>query len=148
MLKFLWQHPDLFNVRALQLPALWELDKLGMEYAGYVVLSNLLEVSHGTKTSPHAGYAAKAELLKRGYSISTATGHVHRAGRHEQMTPYNGLLIGQEVPCLCLDPDYMVDPNWAKGFALLEIKRQNLWLQAVTITSDYRCCVNGKWFEL
>ncbi len=150
LLKYLWEHPELFNVRALHLPALWEVDKLGMDYVGYaVVIDNLLEISHGTKVSVHAGYAAKAELVKRGYSISTATGHNHREGRHEQKTPYNGLVIGQEIPCLCsLEPDYGVDPNWVRGFGLFEVRNKQLWIQAITITDDYRCNVGGKWFGL
>lgn len=149
-LKLLWQNPELFSVRSLHLPALWEVDKLGMEYVGYgVVVDNLLEISHGTKVSVHAGYAAKAELLKRGYSISTATGHNHREGRHEYTRPYGGLVIGQEIPCLCnREPDYQVDPNWVQGLGLFDIKDGNLWLQSVTFTNDYLCNVGGKWFGL
>jgi hypothetical protein len=149
-LKLLWQFPDLFSVRALHLPALWEVDKLGMTYVGYaVVIDSLLEISHGTKVSAMAGYSAKAELLKRGYSISTATGHVHRAGRHEFTSPYGGIVIGQEIPCLCsTEPEYMVDPNWAKGFGLFEVRNHALWIQAIRITEDYRCNVGGKWFGL
>lgn len=150
MLKFLWEHPEFFSVRALHLPALWEVEKLGMEYVGYaVVIDGLLEISHGTKVSIHAGYAAKAELVKRGYSISTATGHNHREGRHEQRTPYNGLVVGQEIPCLCsTEPDYQVDANWVQGFGLFEVRNHKLWIQAITITEDYRCNVGGKWFGL
>lgn len=149
-LKVLWAHPELFSVRALHLPALWEVDKLDMTYVGYaVVIDNLLEISHGTKVSSMAGYSAKAELLKRGYSISTATGHVHREGRHEFMSPYAGLIVGQEIPCLCsTEPEYMVDPNWTKGFGLFEVRNRHLWIQAIRITEDYRCNVGGKWFGL
>lgn len=150
MLKFLWQHPELFSVRALHLPALWEVEKLGMEYVGYaVVIDGLLEISHGTKVSVHAGYAAKAELTKRGYSISTATGHNHRGGRHELQTPYGGLIIGQEIPCLCdRNPDYSVDPNWVQGLGLFETRNHSLHIEAVKFTDDYRCQVGGKWFGL
>lgn len=149
-LKLLWQFPELFSVRALHLPALWEVDKLGMTYVGYaVVIDGVLEVSHGTKVSVHAGYAAKAELLKRGYSISTITGHVHRAGRHEFARPYGGVVIGQESPCLCnLEPEYMVDPNWVQGLTLFEVKDKQVWIQAVEFTPDYRCHVGNKWFGI
>lgn len=150
LLKLLWQHPDLFSVRSLHLPALWMVDKLGMEYTGYaVVIDDVLEISHGTKVSAHAGYAAKAELIKRGYSISTITGHVHRAGRHSFTRPYGGEVVGQESPCLCdLEPEYMVDPNWVQGLTLFEVRDRHVWTQAVEFTSDYRCHVDRKWFEV
>jgi hypothetical protein len=151
VLKFMWQYPELFSVRSLHLPALFEVQKLGMEYVGYaVVIDNLIEISHGTKVSAYSGYSAKAELLKRGYSICTITGHVHRAGRHEYTPPYgNEIIVGQESPCLCsLTPDDMVDPNWVQGLTLFEVKDRKVWIHAVVFNEDYTCHISGKWFGL
>lgn len=150
LLKMLWANPELFSVRALQLPELWQTDQLGMEYAGYaVVVNDRLENSHGTRVSAMSGYAAKAELVKRGYSISTITGHVHRAGRHEFQPPYGPLIVGQESPCLCnLEPEYMVDPNWVQGLTLWETRAADVWIEAVTFGRDYTAQVGDKRFGL
>jgi len=150
LLKLLWAQPELFSVRALQLPELWQVDRLGMEYAGYaVVVNEQLEVSHGTRVSAMSGYSAKAELIKRGYSISTNTGHVHRAGRHEFRPPYGPLIVGQESPCLCrLDPEYLVDPNWVQGLTLWETRGADLWIEAIVFSRDYRAQVGAKEFGL
>jgi predicted phosphodiesterase len=147
--RWLWRHPEMFGLRELNLPALLGAKELGFEYVGYaVVVDNKLEISHGTRVSAQSGMSARAELLKRGYSISTSTGHVHRAGRHEYQAPYGPLVVAQENPCLCsLDPDYLTDPNWVAGLTLWSVFRGNLWIQAVTFNQDYTCMVDGRWFE-
>jgi predicted phosphodiesterase len=148
--RWLWRHPELFGLRELNLPALLGAQQLGFEYVGYaVVINNQLEVSHGTRVSAQSGMSARGELLKRAFSISTLTGHVHRAGRHEYQPAYASLVVGQENPCLCsLEPDYLTDPNWVQGMTLWSIFRGNLWIQAVTFNRDYTCMVDGRWFEV
>lgn len=147
--RHLWANPELFSLTTLSLPVLLELDKIGIEYVPYAVeFSDLLHVSHGTKVSINAGYAAKAELVKRFYRISTLTGHNHRNGKHQGN--YRGQpVVGQEVACLChTEPEYQDDPNWSKGLALWEIRDGDLWITHVDIYDDYTCCVGGKWFGL
>jgi hypothetical protein len=147
LLKLMWRQPELFSVRSLHLPALLEAEKLGFEYVGYaLVVDNLLEISHGDKAGLHP---ARAELAKRGFSISTLTAHVHKADRYEFVPPYGPRVVGQSIPALCqLLPEYMVDPNWSNGLALWEIRNHVLWLHAIVFTPDYTCMVGDKHFAL
>lgn len=147
LLRLLREQPDLFSIKSLQLPALWELDKLGMDYAEYaVVLDGLLEISHGTKVAAEAGYAVKNELAKRHWAISVMIGHTHRSGGTSAKVG-NRWVYGREVPCLCdLHPEYMVDPNWSLGLALCEVRGGRVNIMPVDFYEDYTCCVAGKWF--
>lgn len=147
VLKLMWDKPELFSVRNLHLPALLGAAELGFEYVGYaVVVDDLLEISHGDKAGLHP---ARAELMKRGFSISTLTGHVHKADRHEYKPPYGPLRVGVSSPALCtLAPEYMVDPNWTQGLTLWEIRHHTLWIQAVVFNPDYTCTIGDKRFEL
>jgi hypothetical protein len=145
--RWLWKHPEMFGVRELTLPGLLGVKELGFEYVGYaVVVDNLLEISHGEKAGTHP---ARGELMKRGFSISTNTGHVHKADRHEYHPPYGNAVVAQTNPALCsLDPEYMHDPNWSNGLCLWQIHRHTLWIHAVVFNKDYSCTVGDKRFEL
>jgi predicted phosphodiesterase len=147
LLKFLWQRPELFGLRVLQMENLLDLDKFGFDYAPRRVrFGNLLEVAHGDRVSKWPAASAKAELEKRRYAISTITGHVHRAGRFETRV-LDGWVVGQENPCLCeLSPEYMPDPDWQQGVTLFEIKDGALWVGAVRFTADYRAFAHGRWY--
>lgn len=146
-IKWLWRHPELMGLRALQPENLFEFAKFGINYASLRVrFGNVLEVSHGTKVNKWAGMAAKAELEERRYGISTITGHVHRGGRSETRT-LTGYVTGHENPCLCtLQPEYKVDPDWVQGLTLFEIKGGRLWVETVLFRDDYSACAAGKWW--
>jgi hypothetical protein len=144
--KHLWRNPQLFGLRSIELANLLELTRYGIEYAESAVnFPGILEVSHGTKVSREPGASARAELHDRYYSISTITGHVHRAGKVTVDTP-QGVLIGQESPCLCIrDMEYVLRPKWTQGLTLFAIDKGRLWVEAVAFDSrDYTCMVGGK----
>jgi hypothetical protein len=143
--KHLWRHPQLFGLRSIELGNLLELARYGIEYAELAVrIAGILEVSHGTRVSKWAGASARAEQELRRYTISTITGHVHRAGRFQTST-MRGTVIGQESPCLCsLEPEYMLYPDWVQGLTLFEVRDGKLWVEAVTFSGDYTCMVGGK----
>jgi len=152
LLHHLWANPQLYGIRALEIPALLELERLKIEYAETKVLfGDVLEVSHGTRVRSMAGYSAKAESEKRRYGISTITGHVHRAGRFTTRTA-RGWVYSQEAPCLCrLDPEYADDPDWVdwiQGVTLFEIRGRNLRIDAVEFYPDYTCMVGKQHFSL
>jgi hypothetical protein len=142
-IKWLWQHPELMGLRALQPENLFDFAKFRINYASLRVrFDDVLEVSHGTKVNKWA----KAELEERRYGISTITGHVHRGGRSETRT-LNGYVVGHENPCLCtLQPEYKVDPDWIHGITLFEIKRRRLWVETVLFNADYTACAASRWF--
>lgn len=143
--RYLWRHPELFGIRALELPNLLELDRLGIEYAEHAVkFGTLLEVSHGTRVSKWSGMSAKAEQELRRYSISTITGHVHRMGRFQTHTDHADR-IGQENGCLCsLFPEYMHNADWVHGITFFEIKDGALKIEPIQFGRDYTAIYGGK----
>lgn len=145
--RYLHSHPEMFGLRVLRMENLFGLDKLSIDYAPQRVrCDSLLDISHGTRVNKWAGYAARAEVELRRYAINTITGHVHRSGRFETRV-MDRHVIGQENPCLCsLNPEYMVDPDWAQGLTLFEVRDGAVWIETVTFTADYRVCAAGKWF--
>lgn len=148
----LWANPGLFGLRAMELASLLELKRLGVLYAHTKVLLNgALEISHGTKVRPQAGASARAECERRRYSISTITGHVHRAGSYLARTA-SGWVRAQEAPCLCrLDPEYSDDPDWvdwAQGVTLFQVFDQKVVIEPVVFFSDYTCMVGKQIFSL
>lgn len=143
----IWRNPYLYNLPGLSLPELLDVNK--KNFAEHRIrFGKILEVSHGTKVNAQPGYSASAELKKRRYSISTATGHVHRSAQVKVLTE-RGWVIGQEVPCLCtLDPDWMNNPEWSNGIVLFVVKGNKLWMSSADYTHDWSTFVAGKWISL
>lgn len=148
--KWLWTNPGIYGLKTLEVEKLLELDRFGFQYVeNEVFFGRTLEVSHGTLVRKEAGYSAKAESEKRRYSISTITGHVHRAGRYEAKVPGRSEVIAQENPCLCtLEPEYARIVDWTQGFTLFEIKDGKVHIEPIKIYPDYTCKVYGKWIGL
>lgn len=151
--KYMWRNPDLFDVRSLQLSSLLELDRYGWEYVeSRVRFGNLLEVSHGVRVGKWSGAAARAEAEQRRYSITTITGHVHKAGHFGTNVPDphgRRYISGYSNPCLCsLAPEYMTDPDWVNGITLFEIKNNKLDVHQVIFHPDHTCSVGGRWFRV
>lgn len=145
----LWANPDLFGIAALELPELMQLRRYGIEYAEWRVrFGNVLEVTHGTRVSKWAGYTARLEQEQRRYSISTITGHVHRAGRFQTRIG-NSYSVGQEAPCMCdLSPEYMTDPDWVQGVTLFVVRDGAVQIEPVLFTPDYKAMCGKQVFGL
>jgi Calcineurin-like phosphoesterase len=145
----LWQNPDLFGIRSLALPELFDLKRFGIRYASQRVrFGNELEVTHGDRVSKWAGMSAKAEQEKRRFAIKTITGHVHRAGKFVTRVG-DGYTVGQENPCLCsLSPEYMTDPDWVQGITLFTIRNGVARIQVVQFEPDYTCEIGKEFFSL
>ena len=145
----LWANPDLFGIAALELPELMQLRRYGIEYAELRVrFGNVLEVTHGTRVSKWAGYTARLEQEQRRYSISTITGHVHRAGRFQTRIGAS-YVVGQEAPCMCTtDPEYMTDPDWVQGVTLFVIRDGAVQIEPVLFTPDYKAMCGKQVFGL
>lgn len=148
--RFLWRNPDLYGVRSLQLPSLLELDRFGFKYAEQAIyVDDILEITHGEKVSKWSAYASKAESEARRYSITTITGHVHKAGHFGTTVPgtQRQYVSGYSNPCMCrLNPEYMRNPDWVQGFTLFDVRDGNLAVEQVIINPNYTCMAGGKWF--
>ncbi len=148
--RLIWSNPGLEGLRALEWPALLELDKFGIEFAVRGIrFGDLLEVSHGEYVRKWAGLSAKAEIEHRRFGISTVTNHVHRAGRFDTRCPISGRHVsGWENSCLCsLDPEYMTEPDWRHGLAKFDVRDGDVGVEQVVFTQEYRAFSGGKWFS-
>jgi predicted phosphodiesterase len=137
--KYLMRHPEMYDLRALQLPALLELNALGIgweqdkgENANYeLVVENRLLITHGEIVRKYSAYTAKAQMEKENYQLSVMTGHTHRGGSY--FTQSRGELIqAHECFCLCnLNPGYVRNPNWQQGLALATVTHLTLTVELI-----------------
>jgi len=118
--RYLTRHPEVYNLRALALESLLQLDDLGMARAeDREYLGKRLVVTHGDKWSKHAGWGVKKELERRFFQQSVVMGHTHKIGSYTARGP-RLMVGGWEIGCLCtLDPDWQQNANWQQGIAIV-----------------------------
>lgn len=118
--RYLNRNPELYGLRALELPSLMRLDDLGFVFheVEVEIVPNLLVGKHGDVVRKDSAFSAKGELEKEKYAISTITGHTHRLGTHYARTR-NRVVKAHENGCLCLlNPEYVKNPNWQQGLTM------------------------------
>lgn len=118
--RYLMRNPELYGLRALELPSLLRLDELGIYYSEdeIVVVPGLLVVKHGSIVRKESAFSAKGELEREKYAVSTITGHTHRLGTHYARTRLR-VVKAHENGCLCkLNPEYVKNPNWQQGLTM------------------------------
>ncbi len=119
--RYLMRNPELYGLRALELPMLLRCDELDIEYFQdeIEVIPGILIVKHGKVVRRDSAYSAKGELEGEKYAVSTITGHTHRLGTHYARTR-RGVVKAHENGCLCLlNPEYVKNPNWQQGCTLV-----------------------------
>ena len=135
--KYLMRHPEMYDLRALQLPALLGLDALGIEWeqqkgenANYeLVIENRLLITHGEIARKYSAYTARATLEREGLSL--LMGHTHRGGSYYLQTR-TGVIQAHECFCLCLlNPGYVRNPNWQQGLALATVDKTSLTVEMI-----------------
>ena len=129
----------MYDLRALQLPALLELSALGIgwehdkgENANYeLVVGNRLLITHGEIARKFSAYTAKAQMERENYQISVMSGHTHRGGSY--FTQSRGVMTqAHECFCLCqLNPGYVRNPNWQQGIALATVTTKTLTVEMI-----------------
>jgi len=118
--RHLMRNPELYGLRALELPSLMRLNELGIKYheSEIEVISDLLLIKHGDVVRKDSAFSAKGELEKEKYAISTITGHTHRMGTYYARTR-SRIVKAHENGCLCfLNPEYVKKPNWQQGLTM------------------------------
>lgn len=145
--RYLWRHPELYGLRALEIPELLGLDDLGITYEpdDTLLAQGALRVSHGTRVRQKAGYTATAELEAAMYGYGTVTGHTHRLATVHAKTP-QGVVSASEGGCLCdLEPTYTRNPNWQHGVTLIysSLTTTQYHVQSVPF-KDGACVIEGK----
>lgn len=135
--KYVWRHPELYNIRNLKMNSLMELDRLGIKYVPnnkYYKIKNGLVVTHGDMVRKHSGYTAKGFLENLG--VSVLFGHTHRGGTHHK-TDLSGSRTAYENFCLCdLNPEYVNNPNWQQGFSVVTVTDKDFFVEQVQIKKN------------
>ena len=137
--KYLMRHPEMYDLKALQLPVLLGLDALGIgwehdkgENANYeLLIENRLLITHGEIARKYSAYTAKAMLEQEHDQVSILSGHTHRGGSYFIQSRL-GVIQAHECFCLCsLNPGYVRNPNWQQGIAMATVTKNSLAVELV-----------------
>jgi len=124
MQKYLWKHPEISSLNALNVKNMLELKSMDIEYIKQNVshVRHKFVIEHGDVVRQQSAYTARAQLEKRG--MSGLSGHTHRLGMHYRCD-MSGNYVWCENGCLCdLNPEYVIGkPNWINGFSVGYFKK-------------------------
>jgi predicted phosphodiesterase len=138
--RYLWQHHEIADLRAMQLSHLLEFDKLKLIHmrSNEIIVGRLL-IRHGSKVSANSAYTAKGELESERYDFNLLTGHTHRMGAY-YVKKRDEIVQAHECGCLCrLDTEYVARPNWQNGFMLATVFHDTVSFEPVVIHT-----INGR----
>ena len=120
--KFVWENPELYGLRVLDIENVLELSKLGVKMVENIEIGKA-EFRHGEFIAAHSAYTAKKQLDNSGYHHSIFSGHTHRLGAFFRTTS-EGIVMAVESGGLfnASAVDYMAGTiNWQNGLVLVDI---------------------------
>jgi hypothetical protein len=132
---------------------LWGLDDVGMTYRMYHEKPELrfanTYVHHGVTTST-TGPTISKDI--ESYGVSLVRGHSHKAQVAFKTYPMTGITLhgmecGHMSDITAYGLQYADNPVWQLGFGIAHVDGNDIQLQFVPITPDYKCWVDGKRFE-
>lgn len=97
---------------------------IGVTGCAEVVVNDNFVFTHGKLLGNKAGLSAIKEIEK--HYMSGASGHTHRLAKF--LTRKAGRkFVWMETGCLCdLNPEYVQDPDWQQGFAVVQFEKGRL----------------------
>lgn len=149
--RYIWKRaPELGVLPGITFPKLFGLSDYGVEWRDYgesIMLGKLM-VTHGSMVRSHSAYSAKAHFDRHGTSVMI--GHTHRMGQFYR-TNRNGVHAAYENGCLCrLDPEYVHDPDWQQGFAVVHVEERtgHFNVQQIPVLDRKRFFYGNQVFEI
>jgi len=132
--KYLWKHPEISSLNALNIRNMLELKDVGIKYVDQYkteVYHDFI-VEHGSLVRQQSAYTARVMLTKRG--MSGISGHTHRMGAH-YLANMSGNYAWFENGCLCdLHPEYCIGkPDWMSGFSVGYFKGKRFSIEQIPI---------------
>ncbi len=98
---------------------------MGIQGCHKVIFNNEFICKHGNLLGSKSGLSAIKEI-ERSFT-SGATGHTHRLAKFITRKAEKKF-VWLETGCLCsMKPEYMLEPDWQQGFALVEFKKGKLY---------------------
>lgn len=135
--------------------ALWDFDKLGIDYIHYGDLPKHrfgdIFVHHGVAISKNSAESVRSDIDN--FGVSLIRGHSHRMGaffktielKNETLRGYE---IGHMTDIRSAGMSYTNVHNWQPGFAVAHIENGTYpHIQLIHISPDFTCYVDGKRFE-
>lgn len=97
---------------------------LGIVGCAEVVINDAFVCTHGKLLGSKAGLSAIKEIEK--HYMSGASGHTHRLAKFLTRKARRKF-VWLETGCLCdLNPEYVQDPDWQQGFAIIQFESGKL----------------------
>jgi len=139
LMRYLRKHPELYNLRSMQMLDLLGVSNLRIEHYGYkdIVEYHGFQVEHGDVVRKRGAYTAAAMMEKR--LKSGIIGHTHRMGAHYR-TIHKKTQVWYENGCLCsLRPEYVMGvPDWQQGFSVgtYYVHKKDFVVEQIAIRED------------
>ena len=98
--------------------------EIGVKGCAEVVVNDNFVCTHGKLLGSKAGLSAIKEIEK--HYMSGASGHTHRLAKFITRKARRKF-VWLETGCLCnLNPEYVQDPDWQQGFAVIQFEKGKL----------------------
>lgn len=139
--KYIWEKaPALYQVEAIQLKSLLELDKHGVELVengrGWKIGS--LHGMHGNEAGLKGGINISRTMLLRTFE-NCLFNNFHKTSSSPAKTLDGKTLMNWSVGCLCgLKPKYRPINDWNWGFAEVETNGKEFQIENKIILPDYK----------
>ena len=97
---------------------------MGIKGCSEVIINDNFVCTHGKLLGNKAGLSAIKEIEK--HYMSGASGHTHRLAKFITRKARRKF-VWLETGCLCdLNPEYVQDPDWQQGFAVIQFEKGKL----------------------
>ena len=97
---------------------------IGVTGCSEVLINDSFVCTHGKLLGNKAGLSAMKEIEK--HYMSGASGHTHRLAKFLTRKARRKF-VWLETGCLCdLNPEYVQDPDWQQGFAIIQFENNKL----------------------
>jgi predicted phosphodiesterase len=99
-------------------------EEVGVKGCSEVIINDNFVCTHGKLLGSKAGLSAIKEIEK--HYMSGASGHTHRLAKFLTRKAKRKF-VWLETGCLCdLNPEYVQDPDWQQGFAVIQFEKGKL----------------------
>lgn len=99
-------------------------EEVGVKGCAEVIINDNFVCTHGKLLGSKAGLSAIKEIEK--HYMSGASGHTHRLAKFLTRKAKRKF-VWLETGCLCdLNPEYVQDPDWQQGFAVIQFEKGKL----------------------
>lgn len=99
-------------------------EDIGVKGCAEVIINDNFVCTHGKLLGNKAGLSAIKEIEK--HYMSGASGHTHRLAKFLTRKARRKF-VWMETGCLCdLNPEYVQDPDWQQGFAVVQFEKGKL----------------------